>query len=102
MILGIGVVLYCFHDAGTISHEGFLSIMMFFVAVAAGILIALACERRAHRNAETRFREVPRPFDVYMIWPPEGGYRTDPPSAEAQKPGTKFAPKSSRRTKDKS
>lgn len=102
MILGIGVMLYCFHDAGAISDEAFLAIMVFFVAVAAGILIAMDSERQAHRDAGKRFKEVPPPFDVTMIWPPGCEWRADPPSAEAQTPRTKSPAKSSRGRRDKS
>jgi hypothetical protein len=80
MLLGIGVALYCFHDAGAIGDEAALAIMVFVLAVAAAILIAMDTERRAHRDAATRFEEIPPPLDVYLIWPPESGWIAETPS----------------------
>jgi hypothetical protein len=92
VILGIGVALYCFHDAGAIGHATFLAIMVFVVAVAAGIVIAMDIERQAHRDADRRFKEVPPPFDVYMIWPPDCGWIANPPSAKRDTLGIKPRP----------
>jgi hypothetical protein len=80
VMLGIGVPLYCFHDAGTIGKEAALAIMVFVLAVAAGTFITPDAERRAHRDAPTRFEEVSPPFDVYLIWPPESGWIAETPS----------------------
>jgi hypothetical protein len=56
--------------------------MVFFIAVAAGIFSAIENERRTRRDAPTRFEEVPPPFDVYLIWPPDCGWIADLPSAK--------------------
>jgi hypothetical protein len=97
MILGIGAALYCVHDAGAISDEAFLAIMVFLVAVAAGVLIAMNFERQAHRDAQAPFQEVPPPFDVYAIWPPECGWTADTPAEPRDTRPTK--PRDARRGK---
>ena len=82
MILGIGVALYCFHDAGAISDEAFLAVMVFVVAASSGILIGMDIEKDAQRGAQQHIKEVPPPFDVYTIWPPECGWLSDKPSGK--------------------
>lgn len=71
MVLGIGAGLYGFHDAGAISDEVFLSIMIFAIAVSAGIIIAVDMERKVHRAARERWKEVPPPSDFMAVWPPK-------------------------------
>jgi hypothetical protein len=80
VILGIGVALYWLHDSGTISGEAFGLIMVLVVAATAGLLVTADVGRPAPRDAQSRFTEIPPPFDVYMIWPPECGWIADPPS----------------------
>lgn len=77
MIVGIGVALYSFHDVGAISDEMFLAIMIFVVAVCAGIIIAMDMEQQAQRAARERWKEIPSPLDFIAVWPPEDIGQTD-------------------------
>lgn len=69
MTIGLGLGLYCFHDAGVISNELFAAAMVFIVALSAGIVIAMDIERKVHRDAQQRANEVPPPFDIFSVWP---------------------------------
>jgi hypothetical protein len=89
LILGIGAALYCAHDTGAIGGDAALAIMVFVAAAVAGILIAVYTECRAYRDAAAHFQEVPPPFDVYLIWPPDCGWTASPPSAKRDARGIK-------------
>jgi hypothetical protein len=89
IVIGAGLALYCFLDAGTIDAQAFLAAMIFFAAVSTGVIIAIDMEREAGGNARRRFREVPPPFEIYKVWPPEGGRG---PKHDVQRKGSGRSP----------
>ncbi|MDE8650663.1 hypothetical protein [Novosphingobium album (ex Liu et al. 2023)] len=94
IVLGVGAMLYAFHDSGMISSEAILAIMIFVVAVCVGVLLAMDMERQTHRNAHNRRTEVPPPLDFIAVWPPhespqtdeEAGVKRKSPSSRPKKP----------------
>lgn len=52
LTIGLGLVLYCFRDAGIIADELFMVAMVFIVAISAGVIFATATERQARRDAQ--------------------------------------------------
>jgi hypothetical protein len=71
LVLGIGIVLFSFHDSGAISDEAYLAAMIFVIAVCAGVIIAMDMEQQAHRDARRRWQEIPPPYDFIALWSPE-------------------------------
>lgn len=77
MAVGVGFTLNSFHDVGAIDDEMFLAIMIFVIAVCAGIIIAMDLEQKTHLAAYKRWQEIPPPVDSIMVWPPEEIGQTD-------------------------
>ena len=77
MAFGVGIGLYCLHDGGRLGDELYVAAMAFVVAVPAGIIVAIDIERQARRDARARSNEVPPPFDIHLVWPPEPTPRPD-------------------------
>lgn len=93
MMLGTGLAFYCIHDAGTGGAQVLLAVMIFVAAVGTGAVIMMDFERReAQRAASRRFREVPPPIELDMVWPPQGEARRERlqrPPATGEGPGSK-------------
>ena len=97
LVLAIGVALYGFHAAGAITDTVFLAVMVFVVAVCAGVILALDMERQAHRDVPIPFREVPPPFDFSIVWPPSASAEDQKSSNEADEEGHGRTPRKGRR-----
>ena len=51
--------------------------MALVVTVPVGVIVAADIERQARRDAPARGNEVPPPFDIHLVWPPEPTSRPD-------------------------
>ena len=95
MVLGLGAVAYCLRDAGVISSQSLLIIMVLLLTIGACIFMVLDSDRATRRPRLRRDDEVPPPFDLYLVWPPPGGL---PPDADpTSPPDDKAPPEGSRR-----
>ena len=90
IIIGVGAGLYCFRDAGVIGDTALCALLVFLVAVAAGILIAMDIEGSANDPMRRDAGEVPPPRDIFLVWPPSETQPQEPtgsPSTPPRKDG---------------
>lgn len=99
LILGVGIALFSFRDAGAISDEVYLAMMVFVIAASAGVIIAMDIEQQAHHAKQKRPEEIPPPFDFLLLWPPDGSDMADDGSANSAKHRPSKPPTSSRTDK---
>lgn len=71
LVLGIGIALFSFHDAGAISDDVFVAVVVFVIAVCIGVILSLDWEQTAHRRVRQPWQEVPPPFDFIALWSSE-------------------------------
>ena len=71
LVLGIGIALFSFHDAGAISDDVFVAVVVFVIAVCIGVILSLDWEQTAHRRVRQPWQEVPPPFDFSALWSSE-------------------------------
>lgn len=99
LVLGIGIALFSFHDAGAISDEVFLAVMVFVLAVCVGVILALDWEQTAHRRARQHWREVPPPFDFIALWSSEDREQAGEDASNLQETWRREPPAASRTKK---
>lgn len=73
MLFALGLAAFCLRDAGIISSETLLIILIALVTAAGCVFMVLDSERQA--SPPVRRDEVAPPPDIYLVWPPAKAMR---------------------------